>query len=488
MNDEIRKNNQLKNEKMKHKLKNENGDPVTSAGMPFNMIPWGVDQTQFQQQTIDKSSIKSIKRAGTPSPFRQSLRGHSKDSTSKSDKGALGMDFLEFKPKNKKRSKKRKVSYQNIKDEKRIEIEEKDSIEVQKNKVSYEQIKKTVIYNKTERNKDSKEYKRLKKNSKKHTPDQVKNLNKHGDSIIKITFPQKQSKSRSTSKNRPNSMNSHKDIYSFIEDKNKLFKMKQAKDYLKIKKENLKIKKQLNDLNSYVSKKYKNDVYNDRTYDGALPQHISKKLKSKQRSKSKTPRSFKDKNKLINFEEPAQKKSNVRPSTGGGFYPITSRGSNTPFNISPRLNITKPNSKEVSQSYDKPLQRFTAEKKHTNIKNSVSQTKFKINPSPFKRREKSINQLLEQVDTGIKELEILHNKSKKQIQSIKQKSKHTKKKKKKARSHSPEGIAQQIKNMGPASLQYQILKAIQKNVPKLNKAKGRRHSKVNITSRNKKTN
>ena len=224
MNEHIRKINKLKNEKLKNKLCDENGEPLTSNGMPFNLIPWGVDQQQFQQETIDKRSSKSRskskdRRATTPSPFRGTPREKSRDSTSKSDRGALGMEFLDFKPKQRSQHSKRKHSYQNTTKERHIEIEEKDSIEFNKNKVSYAKVKKTVIYNKTER---SNEYEPHKIISTK-TYEASKKHKKNRESVLRISVGEnKRSRSsRSTSKKRDTSNHTHKEILKFIENQHK---------------------------------------------------------------------------------------------------------------------------------------------------------------------------------------------------------------------------------------------------------------------------
>jgi hypothetical protein len=83
MNQEIRKTNLIKNEKLRHK----ESEPL------FNFVPWGGDQTQFNQETIEHKNPKS-RKATTPSPFRNSLQEQSRNSISKSEKAEHGMDFL----------------------------------------------------------------------------------------------------------------------------------------------------------------------------------------------------------------------------------------------------------------------------------------------------------------------------------------------------------------------------------------------------------
>jgi hypothetical protein len=235
MNEHIRLANLNKNERMKHKLKDDNGNPITTDGIPFNLIPWGVDQTQFHQETIDNRSSRSReeRKATTPSPFRPSLRQKSRDSTSKSDNG-IGMDFLEFQPRSKKNMKKRKHSYQNTSNTRHIEIEEKDSIEIKNNKVSYEQVKKTIIYNKHENKKISKDY----------SGPKTKKPNKHSQSVLKFKLAKSRPKSTlSNTHNRDSSIPNSKENQGFIEDKNTQRKIKQMKDFIKAKKYKNKIQK-----------------------------------------------------------------------------------------------------------------------------------------------------------------------------------------------------------------------------------------------------
>jgi len=52
MNENIRKKNQQQNERLKNKLKDRPGNPVVADRIPHDFIPWGVDQTQFQQEVI----------------------------------------------------------------------------------------------------------------------------------------------------------------------------------------------------------------------------------------------------------------------------------------------------------------------------------------------------------------------------------------------------------------------------------------------------
>ena len=129
------------------------------------------------------------------------------------------MDFLEFmgKPKHPKR---RKCSYQNRSNTRHIEIEEKDSIEIKNNKVSFEQVKKTVIYNKDSKNKGMKRVRPNQKNS------------------LKFHIDTKRSKSAlSTSRKRDSSVNSNREISSFIDCKHKRQEVKNSKQLRKAKKE-----------------------------------------------------------------------------------------------------------------------------------------------------------------------------------------------------------------------------------------------------------
>lgn len=75
MNENIRKKNQKQNERLKNKLKDDNGNAVTGNGMAYNLLPWGGNQVQFQQEQVDQKSSRSRGRnTQSPSPIRQESR------------------------------------------------------------------------------------------------------------------------------------------------------------------------------------------------------------------------------------------------------------------------------------------------------------------------------------------------------------------------------------------------------------------------------
>lgn len=270
--------------------------------------------------------------------------------------------------------------------------------------------------------------------------------------------------------------------------------MKQLKEALKCKKDSMKMQRQLYDLNNFISKKFKHDIYNDKTYDGIIPQHISKKLKAKRSAKSKTPRGFAEKGKLA-MAEVFDKSPKGRASTAAGFYPGESKPGPAAFNISPKIQNKNPKQKNNFQSYDDFTNMMSMKnlKENNNPNEDIEPaTRFKLNPSPYKRRERSISELVQQVQEDIKQLEIIKaSEINKHLNGPKPKSKLTKKKKKKkARSHSPKETTKQMKKnmMAFPNIQKQILKSIQKNEMKVQNVKVKKPNKGHITSRNKKTN
>ena len=297
MNEEIRKANLLRNDKYKHRNADINGEARTANGMPFKLIPWGGDQTQFQQETIDQPSLKSKgRRAGTPSPFRNTLQEKYQKSASKSEKADMGMDFLDFRPKIKKKKLNwRKHSLQDTSNARRIEIEEKDSIEFKKNKVSIENFKKTVIYNKTDKRRNSNTYAPLKVTN---NPTAYELFKKHKEDALRQSHTRtKRSKSaRSSSRKRDYSDHSPKEEYNYMKGQEKRHKSKEKKG-------------------QKVSSKLKYD----RNYDGLIPKHLSKHLKKKS-ERSKTPRSKVKKNQL-SFTNGVYDKIQYRPGTASNFYP-----------------------------------------------------------------------------------------------------------------------------------------------------------------------
>ena len=138
----------------------------------------------------------------------------------------------------------------------------------------------------------------------------------------------------------------------------------------------------------------KHDVYNDKTYEGLDSQHVTKRLKNKQPSKSKTPRSIQKKQnlKLVNN---SNKNSEVRSAnTSVEIYPP----SRVPYEIFDKtpINNEKAETRFVNKnfkSYDNNKNLIDSNKEH---KLSIEgNTKYKINPSPYKRREKSIDELIQ---------------------------------------------------------------------------------------------
>lgn len=273
-------------------------------------------------------------------------------------------------------------------------------------------------------------------------------------------------------------------------------KLKEKKEVIKAKKDNLKLRKKLNELQTFVSKKYKNDVYNDRTYNGIIPQHVSKRLKAKHPSKSKTPRSMMRKDEL-NFMNLPSNERNARANTAADFYPITSRVSESLSNLTPNyFAMNKVQLKENLKSYDSTdkhrLKPVDEQPQVAGANNgSISQAKFKINPSPYKRREKSIDELIQHLQQRIDEIEIIEAAALKKHQyGVRQKPKPSKKKKAKARSLSPKGTPKSSKKVivAPPFIKNQIMKSISKNEEKFHPNKARKPSKGQGTSRNKKTN
>ena len=185
----------------------------------------------------------------------------------------------------------------------------------------------------------------------------------------------------------------------------------------------------------------KYDVYNDKVNEGIVPQHVSKRLKSKRPSKSKTPRSIQKKQHL-KLANNSNKNSDVkRANTSAEIHP----SSNVPYNMFDKTptNAEKAETRFVNKnfkSYDN-----SKNLKHNNKEHKLSiegHTKYKINPSPYKRREKSIDELIQYLQKQVEEIEQL------EIIERKPKNKHTygirpatklakRKSKTKARSHSP---------------------------------------------------
>lgn len=204
--------------------------------------------------------------------------------------------------------------------------------------------------------------------------------------------------------------------------------------------------KQLQDLNHFVYKKLKTDNHSERTFDGVIPQHISKRIQCKHKESSQTPMNGKkdcriESSQAFNYKE--RSKSDLY------FYsekedlqmrPVKER------NIEDMLEEQKQSIiRQGSISIENPEAEINQE--HQN------QIKFKLNPSPFKRREKSIDELIKNLQEKINEMEAeearLLQKSKYQQNKAKPKLKKQKKRKqKKARSHSPKELPKQrIRNI-----------------------------------------
>lgn len=80
---------------------------------------------------------------------------------------------------------------------------------------------------------------------------------------------------------RPNNINkakSQKDIRNFMESQSKKRKLKERMEYLKAKRDNKRIRNQLEKLNNFTSNTSKPKI-SDKSYNGAVPSHISRKIK-----------------------------------------------------------------------------------------------------------------------------------------------------------------------------------------------------------------
>ena len=265
----------------------------------------------------------------------------------------------------------------------------------------------------------------------------------HKNSIIKINLDENKrcKSSRSTSRNNQRSIQNQKEIQEFMHWQNKKRKIKEKKEQLKLKKDNLKMVKQLHDLHNFVSKKLKSDLHSERTFDGVIPQHISKRIQNKRMENSQTPVNVKNES-HISSSQPFNYKE--RSKTDLNFYPEKESLQMQPVkerNIEDMLEEHKRNiNKQTIVSEEKSQQETMQE--------NFSQLKSKFNPSPFKKREKSIDELIRNLQEKINEMEAeevkLFQKSKYQQNKMKPKLKKPKKKKqKKARSHSPKELPKQ---------------------------------------------
>jgi len=213
------------------------------------------------------------------------------------------------------------------------------------------------------------------------------------------------------------------------------------------------------------------------------------------KNKSKTPRS-KSKKGQLSFIGSNRKHLNNRSSTTAGFYPGPLN--NNQLNISPSLNKQIKKTSENFRSYS-TIERNQDENEDRSAEKRLNhhkeqQVTFKINPSPYKRKECSIDELMNRLNTQLNELERMEAKElKKHLQAIKSRSKNKKKqkqRKKKARSHSPQEIASRIQRMMSIrnNLKNNMQKSIQEGNITEHKEKERKPIKGNIHSRNKKNN
>ena len=233
-----------------------------------------------------------------------------------------------------------------------------------------------------------------------------------------------------------------------------------------MKKEKLKFKKQINNIHSFIQKTGRSKIYDEKTYNGVVPHHISKKLRQKKK-KSKTPRNKSKKGKL-SFIGSNNKNRNLRSGTAGGFYPVPSN--NSTFNISPSVSQKRLQVNDQIKSYrtietDNSKKRGKSDDKG-NSKLKDSEIKYKMNPSPYKRGERGMDELLHSLHQQIEELQKIKSvKMKNYINAGKSKSKGRKKtKKKKARSHSPQEKAKKLQKMMGINnnIKKNILKSIQR--------------------------
>lgn len=163
--------------------------------------------------------------------------------------------------------------------------------------------------------------------------------------------------------------------------------------------------------------KHKTKIYQDRTFNGAVPAHISKgrkKTKPKGSKNSKTPRR-RPKGGKLSMALNKTENSKPRPGTSTSFYPR-----NSSIGIAEDGRYSSLSAESIPPAPRSPLSRF------------------KINPSPYKRKEQSLDHLISKINTQISELEHIHSQNlQKHLASLKPKKKFPKKRKSKARSHSP---------------------------------------------------
>lgn len=184
-----------------------------------------------------------------------------------------------------------------------------------------------------------------------------------------------------------------------------------------------------------------------------------------------------------------------KPSTTAEFYP-KHLNDNDNFNISPNMNQNKNRINEDSRSYNTIVRDqeengdLSADKKSNKLKKQ--DITFKINPSPYKRKEFSIDNLMNRLNIQLNELEKGEaRKLKKYLHALRSKKKHKKKsKKKKARSHSPQDGAVKLQRMMSMRSNFKInyLKSIQGGNMIDNKITQKKGGKGTNNSRNKRNN
>jgi hypothetical protein len=148
------------------------------------------------------------------------------------------------------------------------------------------------------------------------------------------------------------------------------------------------------------------------------------------------------------LDNPILKSKNVkaRPNTTSDFYPeakLKMKKSTITNDNTENQNLeTRFKSYDLSKNYEKN------KIKDDNAKIEIGLTKFKLNPSPFKRREKSIDELILHLQKQIEDIEFIDQNSSSQ-QPFKHKKKISKKKqsKKSYHSHSPEAKLKPNKNL-----------------------------------------
>lgn len=73
-----------------------------------------------------------------------------------------------------------------------------------------------------------------------------------------------------------------KEFSNYLQNQKNKKKLKEIKEITRIKKEKLKVKKQ-NNMHTFIAKAHKSKIYCGRTFNGAVPLQVSKKLKMKKK-------------------------------------------------------------------------------------------------------------------------------------------------------------------------------------------------------------